>query len=186
VAVLASGAGTNLQVLLDAADIDVAAVASDKHEAPALQRAAAAGVAHRAFPREDHADREARDSAMGDWLAEQGVELVVLAGYMRLLSGSFLARFPDHVVNVHPSLLPAFPGLTPIEDTVAAGATSTGVTVHLVDEGVDTGLVLLQERVDISDLRTRDEVHERLQPLEHRLLPEAVRRFADGRFPPRS
>ncbi|HVW18535.1 MAG TPA: phosphoribosylglycinamide formyltransferase [Solirubrobacteraceae bacterium] len=186
VGVLASGAGTNLQALLDGVHGDAAeivAVASDRADARALERARARDVPTRVFPLAAYPDRAGRDLAMADWLAARGVELVVLAGYMRLLTPGFLRRFPGRVINVHPSLLPAFPGRTPIEDTLAAGARVSGVTVHLVDEGIDTGPVLLQERVDIAGLATRDAVHERLRPVEHRLLPEAVRRFAAGELP---
>jgi len=180
VGVLASGSGTNLQVLLDDPEINVVAVASDKADVPALQRAAGARVPSAVFVRGDFDDREARDVAMADWLERAGVELVVLAGYMQLLSGSFLARFPDRVVNVHPSLLPAFPGLDAIGDAVAYGVKVFGVTVHLVDEGVDTGPILAQASVEIADPLGRDEVHDRLRPLEHALLPEAVRLLAGG------
>jgi phosphoribosylglycinamide formyltransferase-1 len=178
--VLASGSGTNLQALLDADDVDVVAVASDKPEARALERAAAAGVEHRAFPRDDYADREARDLAMAGWLADRGVELVVSAGYMRLLSPAFLARFPDRVINVHPALLPAFPGLDGIADAVDYGVKVTGVTVHLIDEGVDTGRILLQAAIDVPEGIDRDGLHDLLRPLEHRLLVEAVRQIARG------
>jgi phosphoribosylglycinamide formyltransferase-1 len=160
--------------------VQVVAVASDKPEAGALERARGRDVPARAFARADFADREARDAAIAAWLAEQGVELVVLAGYMQLLSAAFLARFPDRVVNVHPALLPAFPGATPIEDSVAYGVKVTGVTVHLVDEGVDTGPIVLQAAVDVGAAADRDAVHELLRPLEHRLLPEAVRLLARG------
>lgn len=184
VAVLASGAGTNLQALIDDVhgdgQVEVVAVASDRPGAQALARAEAAGIPTAVFERGAFADRAARDDAMGEWLAERGVELVVLAGYMQLLSPSFLARFPDRVVNVHPSLLPAFPGATPIEDTVSYGARTSGVTVHLVDDGVDTGAILLQEAVDIAGLDDRDAVHDRLRPVEHRLLCEGVRLLARG------
>ena len=178
--VLASGSGTNLQVLLDTDDMDVVAVASDKADARALERAAAAGVAARVFAREEFGDREARDLAMADWLAEAGVELVVSAGYMQLLSPAFLARFPDRVVNVHPALLPAFPGLDGIADAVAYGVKVAGVTVHLIDEGVDSGPILLQAAIDVPPGIDRDGLHDLLRPLEHRLLPEAVRLFARG------
>ncbi|MDX6664793.1 MAG: phosphoribosylglycinamide formyltransferase 1, partial [Solirubrobacteraceae bacterium] len=147
VGVLASGAGTNLQALLDSVhgnEVTIAAVASDKPDARALELAAAAGVPTRVFGRDAFADREARDAAMADWLVEQGVELVVSAGYMQLLSGAFLARFSDRVINVHPALLPAFPGLDPIAEAVAYGVKVFGVTVHMVDEGIDTGPVILQ------------------------------------------
>ena len=180
VGVLASGSGTNLQALLDADDIDVVAVASDQPAARALERAAAAGVEHRAFPRDEHPDREARDLAMADWLAGHGVELVVSAGYMRLLAPAFLARFPDRVINVHPALLPAFPGLDGIADALAYGVKVTGVTVHLVDEGVDTGRILLQEAIAVPEGIDRDGLHDLLRPLEHRLLVDAVRQFARG------
>lgn len=178
VGVLASGAGTNLQALLDAGDIDVAAVAVDKPGAPALARAAAAGVPTRVFTRDEHGGREPRDVAMADWLVELGVELVVSAGYMQLLSPAFLARFPDMVVNVHPALLPSFPGLDGIADALAHGVKVTGVTVHLIDEGVDTGRILAQAAIDIPPGIDRDGLHDLLRPLEHRLLVEAVRKLA--------
>ncbi len=177
------GAGTNLQALLDTVhgrEVQIVAVASDVPDAAALARAEAAGVPTRVFPRAEYADRSARDAAIADWLAERGAELVVLAGYMQLLSPGFLARFPDRVVNVHPSLLPAFPGAAPIEDTVAYGTRVSGVTVHLVDEGVDTGAILLQEAVSLGDAADRDAVHALLRPVEHRLLAEAVRLLARG------
>lgn len=180
VGVLASGAGTNLQVLLDDAEVDVVAVASDKADVPALQRAAGARVPAAVFVRNDFDNRETRDVAMADWLDRAGVELVVLAGYMQLLSPAFLARFPDRVVNVHPSLLPAFPGVDAIGDAVAYGVKVFGVTVHLVDEGVDTGPILLQRSIEIAEPLERDAVHDRLRPLEHALLPEAVRLLARG------
>lgn len=181
--VLASGAGTNLQALLDTVhgrEAEVVAVASDKPDAPALARAADRGVATRVFARADFADRATRDAAMADWLADAGVDLVVLAGYMQLLSGAFLARFPDRVVNVHPALLPAFPGLDAIGDAVAHGVKVFGVTVHLVDEGVDTGPIILQAAIDFADPPDAEAVHDRLRPLEHALLPEAVRLLARG------
>lgn len=181
---LVSGSGTNLQALLDTVhghEADVVAVASDQPGARALERAQEAGVATGVFPRDAYADRGARDLAMASWLEERGAELVVTAGYMQLLSAAFLARFPDRVVNVHPSLLPAFPGLDAIGDAVAYGVKVTGVTVHLLDEGVDTGAILLQEPVAVPEPLTREELHERLRPLEHALLPEAVRLLAAGR-----
>jgi phosphoribosylglycinamide formyltransferase-1 len=183
VGVLASGAGTNLQALLDSVhgqEAEVVAVASDRPDAVALERARQRDVATRVFALADYADREARDAAIADWLAETGVGLVVLAGYMRLLSGAFLARFPDAVINVHPALLPAFPGLRPIAEAVEYGVKVFGVTVHFVDEGVDSGAVILQAAIDIPRATDADAVHDALRPLEHRLLPEAVRLFAAG------
>ena len=184
VAVLASGTGTNLQALLDRVHekdgISIVAVASDKPQAPALERARIAGVPTRAFPTEDFPDRRARDLAMVEWLAGRGVELVVLAGYMRLLSADFLARFPDRVINVHPALLPAFPGLRPVEDALAYGVKVFGVTVHFVDSDVDSGPVILQRAVELPDAGDAASVLERLHPIEHELLPEAVRLMARG------
>ena len=180
VGVLASGSGTNLQALLDDPEIDVVAVASDKAEARALARAEEAGVETRVFARADFADRETRDASVAAWLQERGVELVVLAGYMALLTPAFLERFPERVINVHPSLLPAFPGLRAIEEAIAYGAKVTGVTVHFVDEGVDSGAIILQRAIAVE---TDDPValHDALRPLEHALLPAAVKAIAAGR-----
>jgi phosphoribosylglycinamide formyltransferase-1 len=171
IGVLVSGEGTNLQALIDAR-LPIACVASNRPGVRALERAAAAGIPAAAFPLDDFADREARDVGMADWLAEHGVELVVLAGYMHLLTRAFLDRFPGRIVNVHPSLLPSFPGARPIEDALAAGVDTTGVTVHLVDEGIDTGPILRQEPVPVEP---RDTLLERIHRVEHRLLPEVVR-----------
>jgi phosphoribosylglycinamide formyltransferase-1 len=171
IGVLVSGEGTNLQALLDAG-LPVVAVASNHREAPALARASCATAA---FELTDFADRTARDAAMADWLEEQGVSLVVLAGYMHLLTPGFLGRFPDAVVNVHPSLLPAFPGAHAVEEQLAAGVEESGATVHLVDEGVDSGPVLAQERVPVLAGDTPETLHERIKSVEHRLLPEVVR-----------
>ena len=183
VGVLASGSGTNLQALLDAVhghEAEVVAVASDKPGAPALERAAAAGVATRVFARDDFVDRPARDAAIADWLESLGVELVVLAGYMALLDAGFVARFRDRIVNVHPALLPAFPGLRAIEQAVDYGVRVFGVTVHFIDEGVDTGPIILQGAIEIPDASDPDAVHDALRPIEHRLLCEAVRLLARG------
>jgi phosphoribosylglycinamide formyltransferase-1 len=184
VAVLASGAGTNLQALLDTVHgrdgIEIVAVASDKAGARALERAAQAGVPTEVFASRAFEDRVARDRAVADWLAAQGAELVVLAGYMQLLSADFLARFPGAVVNVHPALLPAFPGLNAIDQALSYGVKVFGVTVHFVDEGVDTGPVILQAAVELPEASDPDQVHDALRPLEHKLLPDAVRLIAAG------
>jgi phosphoribosylglycinamide formyltransferase-1 len=184
VAVLASGAGTNLQALLDRVHgrdgIEIVAVASDKPSAPALERGRAAGVAARAFPVDQFADRGARDLAIAEWLASRGAELVVLAGYMQLLSEEFLRQFPDRVINVHPALLPAFPGLGAVEQAISYGVKVFGVTVHFVDRGVDSGPVILQRAIELPDARDAGAVLERLHPIEHELLPDAVRLIARG------
>lgn len=183
VGVLASGRGTNLQALLDTVhgrEAEIVAVAGDKPEARALEMARERSVPTAAFPRRDYADRAARDEAMAAWLADHGVELVVSAGYMQLLSPAFLQRFPDAVINVHPALLPAFPGIGAIAQAVEYGVKVFGVTVHFIDDGVDSGPVILQAALDVPDASDPAAVHAQLRPLEHRLLPEAVRLFAKG------
>lgn len=184
VAVLASGAGSNLQALLDQVHgrdgIRIVAVASDKPDAPALERARAADVPTAVFAGADYADRRERDLAMADWLLAQGAGLVVLAGYMQLLSPGFLERFPGRVINVHPALLPAFPGLRAVEQALEYGVKVFGATVHFVDDGVDSGPIILQRSLELPDAVDAETVMERLHPLEHELLPEAVRLIAVG------
>jgi phosphoribosylglycinamide formyltransferase 1 len=171
IGVLVSGEGTNLQALIGAG-LPIACVASNKPGVRALERAEAAGIETAVFELDGYPDRAARDEALADWLADRDVDLVVLAGYMHLLTGAFLGRFPERVVNVHPSLLPAFPGAHAIDDALAAGVETTGVTVHLVDEGLDTGPVIAQEDVPVAP---RETLVERIHAVEHRLLPEVVR-----------
>lgn len=174
IGVLVSGSGSNLQALLDAG-LPVVAVASNRAGAYALERAAAAGVPSAVFELGAYRDRAARDLAMARWLEERGASLVVCAGYMHILTPVFLDRFPGRIVNVHPALLPAFPGAHAVEDALAAGVRETGATVHLVDEGVDTGPVLAQQRVPVLPGDTPDALHARIRAVEHRLLPETVR-----------
>jgi phosphoribosylglycinamide formyltransferase-1 len=126
--------------------------------------------------------REHRDEELAEWLAERGVELVVLAGFMQLLSAPFLERFPGRILNVHPSLLPAFPGAHAVEDALAHGVKVTGATVHFVDEGVDTGPIVLQEALEVREDDSTETLHARIQAVEHRLLPTAVRLFLDGKL----
>jgi phosphoribosylglycinamide formyltransferase 1 len=171
IGVLVSGEGSNLQALLDAG-LPVSAVASSRAGVRALDRARAADVPAAAFGLTEYSDRAQRDATMANWLQEQGVRLVVCAGFMHLLTPHFLERFPDRIVNVHPSLLPEFPGAGAIEDALAAGVETTGVTVHLVDEGLDTGPVIRQEAVPV---QPRETLTRRIQAVEHRLLPEVVR-----------
>ena len=178
IAVLASGTGTNLQAILDqlhGSEVEVAAVASDKPGAQALERAAAAGIETGSFASADYDDRPARDGAIADWLEQHDVDLVVLAGYMQLLSAAFIARFPNRIVNVHPALLPSFPGLDAVGQALEHGVLITGVTVHFVDEGVDSGPIILQRPVPIPRGRDRDELEEAIHRTEHALLPEAIR-----------
>jgi phosphoribosylglycinamide formyltransferase 1 len=177
IGVLVSGEGTNLQALIDAG-LPVSAVAANRRDAFALLRARGAGIPTATFSLDCHADRGERDLVMATWLEEHGVELVVLAGYMHLLTPPFLDRFPGRIVNVHPSLLPAFPGAHAIDDALAAGVDTTGVTIHVVDEGLDTGPVLRQEEVPVEP---RDTLVGRIHAVEHRLLPEVVRELCLAR-----
>jgi phosphoribosylglycinamide formyltransferase-1 len=185
VGVLASGAGTNLQALIDTVhgqEAAIVAVAADKPGAGALRRAGDAGIETGVFALAEHPDRGARDAAIADWLLAREVELVVLAGYMALLTSPFLSRFPSAVVNIHPSLLPAFPGVRAIEQAIDYGVKVFGVTVHFVEDdgGVDTGPIILQDAVMLADATDAESVHERLRAIEHALLPEAVRLLARG------
>ena len=173
IGVLVSGKGTNLQALIDAG-LPVSAVASNRAEAQALERAAAAGIPVAVFELDVYESREQRDAAMADWLVERGVTLVVCAGYMHLLRPAFLGRF-DRVVNTHSAPLPEFPGAHPIEDVLASGVKQTAATVHYVDEGVDTGRVIVAEPVPVRDDDTVETLRARVQEVEHRLLPEAVK-----------
>jgi len=164
IGVLVSGEGTNLQALIDAG-LPIVAVASNRAEAGALARAEEAGIPNR-YP-----DRAARDRELADWLQLRGVDFVVLAGYMHLLTQALLGPFRNRIVNVHPSLLPQFPGAQAIADALAAGVDVTGVTVHYVDEGLDTGAVIRQEAVAVEPRAT---LVERIHAVEHRILPEVV------------
>jgi phosphoribosylglycinamide formyltransferase 1 len=182
--VLASGAGTNLQAIMDRLHgregIEVAGVASNNPGARALERAAEAGIETAVFPREDHPDRETRDGALGVWLEERGADLVVLAGYMELLTPGLVERFRDRIVNVHPALLPAFPGLDAVGQALAHGVRVTGVTVHFVDEGVDSGPIIMQRAVEILPGEDRGALEERIHAAEHELFPLAIEAIAAG------
>jgi phosphoribosylglycinamide formyltransferase-1 len=187
IVVLASGGGTNLQAILDQLHggeegIEVVGVGSDKPKAMALERAAKAGVETGVFPSVDYEDRTARDAALGDWIEERRADLVVLAGYMQLLSPEFVARFRNRVINVHPALLPAFRGIDALQQAIDHGSKITGVTVHFVDEGVDTGPIILQRPVPIAQSRDWDETEKAIHATEHALLPETIRMLAAGRI----
>lgn len=184
--VLVSGSGTNLQSIIERLhngpqDIEVAVVISDKAGAYGLKRAERAGIPTAVLRSEDFPERVEQDWAVADELERHGVDLVVLAGYMRVVTPAFLDRFPYKVVNLHPSLLPAFPGSSAITDALDSGVRITGVTVHLVDEGVDTGPVILQEAVDIEYNDTVESLAARIHEVEHRLLPRAIELIAAGR-----
>jgi phosphoribosylglycinamide formyltransferase 1 len=185
VAVLVSGEGSNLQAILDSVhggEADVVGVGSSRPEARGLERGRAAGLDTAVFAAADYADRGARDAALGDWIESLGADLVVLAGFMELLGPEFIRRFAGRIVNVHPSLLPAFGGIRAIQQAVEYGVKVMGVTVHFVDEGVDTGPIILQEAFDVlpysGDIAA---IEERVHEIEHRLLPRAIALIAAGR-----
>lgn len=182
--VLVSGTGTNLQAIIDQLHgkdgIEVAGVASDQPDAMALERAGDAGIETAIFPRDDYGDREARDGAIADWVEQRGADLVVLAGYMQLLSPSFVARLRNRIVNVHPALLPSFPGLDAVQQALDHGVKMTGVTVHFVDEGVDSGPIILQRPVPVPLDREWQTLEDAIHATEHVLLPEAIKLIARG------
>ena len=184
IAVLVSGEGTNLQALIDdleGSDIEIAGVASSRAEAPGLERAEAAGIETAVFSLADEPDRARRDEALAGWLEERDVELVVLAGFMELLTPGFIRRFGGRIVNVHPALLPAFPGLGAIDQALEHGVKVAGVTVHFVDEGVDSGPIVMQEAFELPYHRDIAATRQRFHEVEHRLLPRAVSLIAAGK-----
>ena len=186
IVVLASGGGTNLQAILDQLHggeegIEVVGVGSDKAGAKALSRAEKAGVETAVFPTADYDDRGARDRALADWIEGREPDLVVLAGYMQLLSPEFVGRFRNRVINIHPALLPAFPGIDAVQQAIDHGSKITGVTVHFVDEGVDSGPIILQRPVPVAPSRDWAETEKVIHATEHALLPETIRMLAAGR-----
>jgi phosphoribosylglycinamide formyltransferase-1 len=184
IAVLVSGEGSNLQALIEELEddpIDIVGVVSSHPDARGLERAERAGIETAVFSLAEEPDREKRDEALAGWLEERGVELVVLAGFMELLTPAFIRRFAGRIVNVHPALLPSFPGLGAIEQALEHGVKVAGVTVHFVDEGVDSGPIVLQEAFELPYHRNIAELRQRFHDVEHRLLPRAVRLIAGGR-----
>jgi phosphoribosylglycinamide formyltransferase 1 len=184
-AVLVSGEGSNLQAILDSVHgregVEVVAVGSNRADARGLDRARGAGIETGVFARDDFADRPARDVAMADWIDSRDVGLVVLAGYMELLSPAFVQRFAGRLINVHPSLLPAFAGIGAIQQAIDYGVRVMGVTVHFVDEGVDTGPIIAQEAFEVDPYALGvDAIEARVHAVEHQLLPRAIRLIASG------
>lgn len=184
IAVLASGSGTNLQALLDDDYVGrrIALVAADRADAYALERARARSVEAVILDPTEHSDRDAYGRALVDLLRSRSIDLVVMAGFMRVLSAEAVQAFEGRLLNVHPSLLPAFPGAHAVADALAWGVRVTGVTVHLVDEEVDHGPIVLQEAVEIRPGDDRETLEARIHEAEHRLLPRAVRALAEGRL----
>lgn len=185
--VLASGEGTNLQAVIDACaggeiPARVAMVISDREGSGALRRAGKAGIERHFVDRSRFPGKEDFESKIVSLLREAGVELVLLAGYMRLVGRAFVAAFPQRIMNIHPSLLPAFPGLESVRQALAYGVKVTGVTVHFVDEGLDTGPIIVQEPVVVREGEDETSLLERVHRVEHALYPRAIRLFAEGKL----
>lgn len=184
VAVLISGTGSNLQALIDklhGREVEIVGVASNRPDAGGLQRARGAEIATAVFSKGDYADRPARDAAMADWIDERGAQLVVAAGFMEILSAGFIQRFRNRIVNVHPALLPSFAGIRAIEQAIEYGVKISGVTVHYVDEGVDSGPIILQQAFELPYARDIAVVEQQIHEIEHDLLPRAVSLIARGK-----
>ena len=188
IAVLASGNGTNLQTLIEllhkdeTSDIEIAVVISDRQNAYALTRAKRAGIPTQVVRTNDFDNRPAFDEAISKHIDNYSVELIVLAGFMRIFQPPFVRKYHNQIINVHPSLLPAFPGATPVADTLAYGAKVTGVTVHFVDEGVDTGPIIAQAVVPVYDTDDEESLHNRIQIEEHKLYPKVIKQYAQGKI----
>ena len=185
IVVLASGGGTNLQAILDRLHgkrgVAVVGVGSDKPGAFALERARSAGIATAVFARDEYRDRRSRDAAMADWIESLEADLIALAGYMQLVDPEFVGRFQGRIVNVHPALLPSFPGLDAIGQAIEHGVRVTGVTVHFVDEGTDTGPVIAQRAVEVPANCESAELERTIHAVEHEIFPEAIGMIAAGR-----
>jgi phosphoribosylglycinamide formyltransferase 1 len=184
IVVLVSGEGSNLQALIDTlhgGEVEIVGVGSNKEDARGLERARSAGIDTAVFPKRDYAGRPERDAALGDWIESLGAHLVVLAGFMEILSPGFIQRFPNRIVNVHPALLPAFPGIHAIEQALDHGVKVAGVTVHFVDEGVDSGAIILQRAFELPYPRDIAVVEQHVHEIEHELLPKAVSLIARGK-----
>jgi phosphoribosylglycinamide formyltransferase-1 len=182
IAVLASGTGTNLQALLDDPVTGrwVVLVASDRPGAGALDRARARGIKTAVLDASHHGSREEFDWSLTRLLEDEAIEYVVLAGFMRVLGPHFVNAFSDRILNVHPALLPAFPGAHAVREAMSWGVKLTGATVHLVDEEIDHGPIVLQESVPVLPEDDEESLHRRIQSVEHRLLPAAVRLLVEG------
>ena len=189
IVVLASGSGSNLQVLIDklhlqVAGIRIVAVISNVPGVLALERAERADIPTAVYPLEDYPSREARDQAMAEAIEAAQAELVVLAGYMQLVTPAFLERFPHRVINLHPALLPCFPGTDGIGEALRYGVKVTGVTVHFVDAGTDTGPIIRQEALPVHTDDTQTTLASRIHALEHQVLPRTVELLAKGKVRP--
>ncbi|MCY3723916.1 phosphoribosylglycinamide formyltransferase [Candidatus Poribacteria bacterium] len=188
IAVLVSGSGTNLQTLIEqlhqdeTSGIKIAVVISDRRKAYALTRAKLAGIPTHVVRTQDFANRLDFDAEISKIIEHYAVELIVLAGFMKLFQPPFVQKYRNRILNVHPTLLPAFPGAHPVADTLAYGVKIAGVTVHFVDEDVDSGPIIAQSAVPVLDTDDEESLHNRIQVEEHKLYPEAIKWFAQGRL----
>jgi len=186
-AVLVSGTGTNLQAIIDARkrgeiNAELALVVSDNRKAGGLERAKKAGIKTVCFIRKDYATPQSYERDMVIALKEAGVDFVVMAGFMKVLSPFFIKTFPNKVLNVHPSLLPAFKGASGIKDTFTYGTKVAGVTVHFVDDKLDHGPIILQQAFRVNPRETLKTLEARIHKVEHQIYPKAIALFADGRL----
>lgn len=188
IAVLASGSGSNLQAILDAIErgdirgAQVAVVVSDRKNAYALERARQRNIPVKHLSGKSYVSREEYDRDLVTYLEEMQTDLVVLAGFMRLMTPYFVLAYQNRIMNIHPSLLPAFPGAHGVADALAYGVKVTGCTVHFVDEGMDTGPIIVQEAIPVLDDDTAETLHERIHTLEHRLYPKAIDLWVRGKI----
>ena len=188
IAVLVSGSGTNLQTLIEQlhqepdSGIDIAVVISERQSAYALTRAKHAGIPTRVVKTQDFKNRVDFDAAISHEIEQAGAELIVLAGFMKLFQPPFVRKYRNRILNVHPTLLPAFPGAHPVADTLAYGVKVAGVTVHFVDEGVDSGPIIAQRAVPVLDTDDEESLHARIQVEEHQLYPQVIKWYAQGQL----
>ena len=188
IAVLVSGSGTNLQTLIEklhqdeTSGIEIAVVISDRPKAYALTRAEHASIPTQVVKTQDFENRLDFDAEISRFIEHHAAELVVLAGFMKLFQPPFVRKYRNRIINVHPTLLPAFPGAHPVADTLAYGVKFTGVTVHFVDEGVDTGPIIAQSVVPVLDTDDPESLHNRIQVEEHKLYPQAIKWYAEGKL----
>ena len=185
---LASGSGSNLQTLInqlhcdESCKIEISVVISDRKKAYALTRAKNAGIPSYLVKAQDFPDRQAFDERISELLDAHDVDLIVLAGFMKLLQPAFVQKYRNRILNIHPALLPSFPGAHPVADTLAYGAKVSGVTVHFVDEGMDTGPIIAQKSVPVFDDDDEESLHARLQAEEHKLYPTVIKWYAENRI----
>ncbi len=188
IAVLVSGSGTNLQTLIEqlhqdgTSGIDIAVVISDRKNAYALTRAERAGIPTHVVRTQDYENRVDFDAEISRLIEQYAAELIVLAGFMKLFQPPFVQKYQNRIINVHPTLLPAFPGAHPVADTLAYGVKIAGVTVHFVDEGVDSGPIIAQAAVPVLDTDDEERLHNRIQVEEHKLYPEVIKWYAQGKL----